>query len=41
MDKTKTAFIAKVLGLKKGSKEMEDFYDTIAISQRRIPDDMI
>jgi transcriptional regulator with XRE-family HTH domain len=41
MDKKKTAIIAKVLGLKKGSKEMEDFYDSIAISQNRLPDDIV
>jgi transcriptional regulator with XRE-family HTH domain len=41
MDKRKTALIAKVLGLKKGSKEMEDFYDSIAISQNRLPDDIV
>ncbi len=41
MDKKKSALIAKTLGFKKGSKEMRDFYDTIAISQNRIPDDIV
>jgi len=41
MDKAKTVRIAKILGLKKGGKEMEDFYDSIAISQNKIPDDLV
>jgi uncharacterized phage-associated protein len=41
MDKRKTALIAKVLGLKKGSREIEEFYDSIAISQNRLPDDIV
>lgn len=41
LNKSKKVLIAKVLGLKKGSNEMEDFHDSIAISQNKIPDDII
>ena len=41
MSKSKTALIAKVLGIKKAGKEMLDFMDSLAISQNRIPDDIV
>lgn len=41
MNKTKTAHIAKALGIKKSGKEMLDFMDSLAISQSKIPDDIV
>jgi len=41
LDKRKVESIARILKITKGSKEWEDFLDTAALSQERIPEDII
>lgn len=41
MNRKKLQKIAKELGIKRNSKEMEEFLDLVAISQNKIPDDIV